>query len=156
MINTVDPSKEYHAKLLVQGNPVTFLLDTGASASLLPKKYVDTSKLNLGPTKTLEMWNGTSGKSCGTANLLVTNPATNRKQGINFDLVAGNHKPILGVVDELRLNLVHINLDNFERVLAVNHKPKQITKGEILKQYEAVFSDKLGTLEGDAHALVYQ
>ena len=53
MINTVDPSKEYNAKLLVQGNPVTFLLDTGASASLLPKKYVDTSKLNLEPTKTL-------------------------------------------------------------------------------------------------------
>ena len=97
------------------------------------------------------MWNGTSKKSCGTANLLVTNPATNKKHRINFDLVAGNHKPILGVVDVLRLNLVHINLDNFERVLAVNHKPKQTTKGEILKQYEAVFSDKLGTLEGDAH-----
>ena len=97
------------------------------------------------------MWSGTSEKPCGTANLLVTNPATNKKHRINFDLVAGKHKPILGVVDVLHLNLVHINLDNFERVLAVNHKPKQTAKGEILKQYEAVFSDKLGTLEGDAH-----
>ena len=40
-------AREYYAKLLVQGKPITFLIDTGASTSLLPVKLVNTSDLNL-------------------------------------------------------------------------------------------------------------
>ena len=149
-VNQINP-KEYHAKLLVQGRPVTFLIDTGASTSLLPVKFADTSDLHLGPPKTLEMWNGSSETSCGTAKLPVTNPVTNKRYHVHFDLVAGNHKPILGISDVLRLNLITINMDNFERVLALSSQPKQTTKPEILKRYESVFADRIGTLEGEAH-----
>lgn len=149
-VNMINP-KEYHAKLLVQGNPVTFLIDTGASTSLLPVDLVDISDLNLGPPKTLEMWNGSSETSAGTVTLKVTNPATKKRHRVLFDLVTGNHKPILGINDVLRMNLVTINIHNFERVLALKTQPKQTTKHEILQQYESVFADKIGTLDGEAH-----
>ena len=53
-----------------------FLIDTGASTSLLAVKFADTSDLHLGPPKTREMWNGSSETSCGTAKLPVTSPVT--------------------------------------------------------------------------------
>ena len=65
----------------------------------------------------------------------------------------GNHKPILGVTDVLRLNLVTINLSNFDRVLTIS-QPQQTTKADILRRYTHVFADKLGTLEGAAHLSV--
>ena len=124
MIYSVNP-KEYHVKLLVQGKPVTCLLDTGASASLLPVKYVDTPRLHLGQPKTLHMWNGTTETSYGTAKLRLTNPVTHEHHHVLFNLVRGDHKPILGLQDVLRMNLITINLDNFERVLAHNQSKPQ-------------------------------
>ena len=152
-INAVGQHNEYCAKLLVQGKPVSFLLDTGASTSLLPAKCVDISRLNLGPTKILEMWNGTSERSCGTASLPVINPATNKRHKIRFDVVSGDHRPVLGLADVLRLDLMKINLDNFDRVLSVKQS-KQTTKNAILEHYANVFADTLGTLPGEAHLSV--
>ena len=119
-------------------------------ASLLPAKYVDTSRLYLGPPKTLHMWNGIIEIFCKTAELPLTNPATHTHHHVLFDLVRGDHKPILRLQDILRMNLVTINLDNFKRVLAISTQPKQATK-EITKQYESVFADRIGTLEGRVH-----
>ena len=50
-VQNTEARKESYAKLQVQGKPVTFLLDTGASTSVLPGKFVDTSQLNLSHRK---------------------------------------------------------------------------------------------------------
>jgi len=153
LINAVGQPSEYCAKLIVQGKPVTFLLDTGSSTSLLPDTCVDTTQLKLGPSRILQMWNGTSERTCGTATLPVTNPATDRRHKIRFDVVPGGHRPVLGLTDVLRLDLVTINLDNVDRVLAI--KPsKQTTKEDIIEKFADVFSDTLGTLPGEAHLSV--
>ena len=127
MIHSAHEAKDYYAKLMVQGKPVNFPLDTGASTSLLPVKYLNTTNMKLGPAKSLAVWNGTAKKSCGTEHLLVTNPATGRRHKVEFDMRDGHHKPSLGVTDVLRLNLVTINLSNFDRVFdyypaTTNHK----------------------------------
>ena len=95
MINAVGQHNEYCAKLLVQGKPVFFLLDTGASAGLFPTKCVYISRLNLGPTRILEMWNGTSERLCSSASLPVSNPATNKRYNIRFDVVSSDYRPVL-------------------------------------------------------------
>ena len=139
--------------LLVQGKPVSFLLDTGASTSLLPAKCIYISRLNLGPTKILEVWNGTSERSCGTASLPVSNSATNKRCKIRFDVVSGDYRPVLGLAGVLRLDLMEISLDNIGRVLSVKQS-KQTTKNAILEQYPHVFANILGTLPGEAHLSV--
>ena len=121
----------------------------GASTSLFPTKNVDTSDLNIGPTKTPEMWNGTSETSRGTAKLSVINPATNKRHYMLFDFVAGNHNPIIGLNGVLRMELITSNLENFEGVLAL--RTKKITKSEILPRHKSVFADRVGTQEGEAH-----
>ena len=70
-----------------------------------------------------------------------------------FYIVPGNHKPIMGVVDVLRMSFVTFNLDNLERGLSMGQS-KQTTKDDIFQKYDAVFSDSLGTLHGEAHQSV--
>ena len=96
------------------------------------------------------MWNGTSERSCGTAFLPVSNPATNKRYKIRFDVVSGDYGPVLGLADVLRLDLMKVNLDNIDRVLSVKQS-KQTTKSGILEQYPDVFADILGTLPGEVH-----
>ena len=154
MVHNKEARKELYAKLLVQGKPVTFLLDTGASTSVLPEKFVNIPRQNLGPSQVLEMWNGAPVESRGTTKLPVTNPVGHAQHKVNFHAVAGNHKPLLGLTVVLRMNLVTVNLDNFKRVLAITSKPKRTTTTDFLRQYETVFSDSLGTLAGEAHLSV--
>ena len=66
------------------------------------------------------MWNGASVQSCGTTRLLVANPVGYTRHKVKFHVVSGNHKPLLGLTDVLKMNLVTVNLDIFERVLAIN------------------------------------
>ena len=153
MINAIDSdTRELQVKLHVQGRPVTFLLDTGASSSLLPESSIDVTQLHLGPPKVLQMWNGSTETSVGTAKLKVVNPRKKTKCSVTFDVVKGKHKPVLGLGDILKMNLIDINFDNFERVLKVTTKP--MAKKDYLDKYPEVFADTLGTLEGEAHLTV--
>ena len=74
---------------------------------------------------------------------------------MHFDLVAGNHKFILGISDvpafELGSQSAWIN---FEHVLGLSCQPKQTTTPEILKRYESAFADRIGTLKGEAHLVL--
>ncbi|MDY6787809.1 MAG: retroviral-like aspartic protease family protein, partial [candidate division WOR-3 bacterium] len=147
-------SKEFNAKLKVQGRTITFLLDTGASSSLLPESCVDVENLNLGPPKILKMWNGSSEMSVGTAKLTVVNPKKNSKHTVTFDVVKGKHKPVLGLTDVLKMNLVSVNLNNFERVLNVKPVAEVRNKATFLKKYPNAFADAVGTFEGDSRLSV--
>ena len=110
---------DFQAKLKVQGKPVAFLLDTGSLSNLLPEKYLDLSSLSLGPPKVLQMWKESSEKSLGTVKRSVTNPKIKSKNFVIFEVVRGDHKPVLGVKDVLKMNLISVNIDNFKRVLNV-------------------------------------
>ena len=55
--------KAVFAKMLVNDANVNFQVDCGASANILPRKYVANEKISQ-CDRTLVMWNGTIGSVC--------------------------------------------------------------------------------------------
>ena len=75
----------HKARMRIQGKDIKFLLDSGASVSLLSTHHVDVSKVNLSKKgKTLRMWNGSTQTSMGTACMNVFNPKTSQSQSVDF------------------------------------------------------------------------
>ncbi len=81
----------HKARMRIQGKDIKFLLDSGASVSLLSTHHVDVSKVNLSHTgKTLRMWNGSTQTSMGTACIKVFNPKTGQSQSVAFEIIPEN------------------------------------------------------------------
>ena len=88
------------------------------------------------------MWNGSAEKSIGTARLKVTNQKKRSKHSVTFDIVIWNHKLVLGLDDILKMDLITVNLENFERILSVKTKGVQLsTKGDYVAAYPDIFDD---------------
>ena len=69
----------------------------------------------------------------------------------------GDHKPVLGVKDILKMDLISVNIDNFERVLNVRSAESRQTPemmADLISRYPEVFADTVGTLAGEAHLSV--
>lgn len=83
-----------HAKMLVGDNLVTFQIDSGATANLIPLKYVNVEIQNT--EKSLQMWNKNDLKPIGSCVLRLKNPKTMKKYKVNFIVVKENLMPIIG------------------------------------------------------------
>ena len=82
--------------MLVKESPVKFQVDCGASANILPLKYVDDEEL--APcSETLVMWNGAKVEPVGSCVLPVNNPKNNDKYKVKFLVVKENLTPLLGL-----------------------------------------------------------
>ena len=78
--------KAVFAEMLVRQKLVRFQIDRGASANILPSKYVE--DVDLEPcSQSLVMWNGTKVKPVGTCALPVVNPRNNTKYKVRFLVV---------------------------------------------------------------------
>ena len=78
--------KTVFAEMLVQQKPVRFQIDCGASANILPPKYLKT--VDIEPCfQSLVMWNGTKVKPVGTCALPVVNPWNCTKDKVRFLVV---------------------------------------------------------------------
>ncbi len=124
--------------MLVDMNNVIFQVDTGASVNLLPTNL---AKDVVPTTKTLRMYNETEVKPIGTCHMSVKNPKTNKKYSVEFVVVTGDFRPILGLSVAEQMNLITVNNDYLERVTAV-------TK---IDEFTEVFGDGIGTLEKTVH-----
>ena len=111
---------------------MSFLLDTGATTTLLPEKYVDISKQSLATRKTLQMYNGSIIISLGSANIWLYNPTMKTKYVVKFDIVKEDLKPILGIEEVIKLKLINIDIDNFESVMVMS-TPVYQKRGDIEK-----------------------
>ena len=77
--------------------PKASLLDTGASANLISTHDVDVSKLKLVTSGLVfTMWNGSTQKVLGRADIEVYNPKQNKSYSVTSDVVPGKLTPILG------------------------------------------------------------
>ena len=132
--------KSVYADMVVNGHTVKFQLDTGATANLIPKKYVPEEAI-LDTTSKLTMWNGATFIPAGTAILDVTNPKSGNVYKLNFIVVEEELMPILGVEAVTDLDLININFDNF--VYASVCAPTVF-----FDKYPRVFDDGLGQLPG--------
>ena len=138
-INTVNKanSKDIKCVMMVNGQRVTFLVDTGATVNLLPARYAN----KITPSKTtLKMWNQTEAPNLGTCKMSLTNPLTKQTVVTDFIVCPDSYTAILGKQTSEKMDLIFIN-NNFERVAAVS-------PDNIVSKHPSVFDGNLGTIPG--------
>ena len=102
--------KAVFAKLLVNDVHVYFQVDCGASANIIPYKYVEKEKTS--PCdRTLVMWNGTKVKPLGTCVVRVGNLRNQKKYDVKFLIVKDDLTPLLG----LKTSLLSLRLLRFTK-----------------------------------------
>ena len=154
-VNGVDDSNRpaaepIYAEMLLNGNPVKFHVDCGASVNVLPMKYVNKEALE--PTnKTLAMWNKTQLRPKGTKRLKVRNPKTDKTYKIEFVVVEENLMPLLGSSAIQDMNIIEVKRNNFKSVSSVRQERATYSlgnKADVIARYADVFCGDVGTLEG--------
>ena len=131
--------------MLVHGNPVVFQADSGVSANILPKKYLQHESIKM-TTKKLQMWNGSMMKPIATTYVKIKNAKTQKKCKVSFIIVNGDFKPILGKRALEMMNLIKINYDEFE---SVNITKEKIPLNDYRKEFSDVFDQNaVGNLPG--------
>ena len=136
-IDSMDNSshKKYvKCKMLVEGQEVPFLIDSGATVNTLPARYA--SKPLEPYTGMLKMWNQAEDKPLGTCRLKVKNPKNGMKYNVPFIVFEGDRLPILSNRTSLQMKLIKFQLGNFD-IAAVTSD-----------LFTDVFDNKLGRLPG--------
>jgi hypothetical protein len=135
--------KAVFAKMLVNDVHVNFQVDCGASANILPYKYVE--KEHISPCdRTLVMWNGTKVKPLGTCVARVVNLRNQKKYDVKFLIVKDDLTPLLGLKTTEEMRLLTIHKENFISNVFC-------TKMEVVDKHAEVFNDDLGRLPGIVH-----
>ena len=126
------------AELLVNDRPIVFQLDTGASSCLISQNDIGPVKLSATASK-LVMWNGSRIDPVGECSLKVTNKKTRTTYPVKFIVVSQNFKPLLGLTECVKMGLVSINEEKFNRVY-VNTVENVPIKGQQNHQNRVFFS----------------
>ena len=138
--------KAVFAEMLVQQKPVRFQIDCGASANILPCKYVE--DVDLEPcSQSLVMWNGTKVKPVGTCALPVINPRNNTKYNVRFSVVKESLTPLLGLNATEKMSLLTVHKENFVSVV-------ENLENDLANNCPDVFDNGLGKLPGKVHLQV--
>lgn len=138
---------QMYAEMKVEGRPVSFHLDTGASNNLISANLIGDTELTTTDT-TLVMWNKDTIQPVGQCRLRVINPKTGNKYLVRFIVVKEKLPPILGAKAIVKMNLVTVNHENFKSVDILSVKVSDKT---LIEKYAEVFGPELGSLPGVAH-----
>ena len=127
------------AKMLLGGSrerqqEVPFEVDCGASCDILPQHYLTSIQHKIETTKTvLKMYDGNLVTPIGKTTLKVTNPRTNSKYLVGFEIVSdGKYVPILGRKSSEKMGLIEVKYDNMhvssikQDTTAATAKPAEI------------------------------
>ena len=142
-VNSVNASKLY-AKMMICGEKdINFQMDCGAEVNILPLSLYNNisspKKPPLCPSKTLlRMYNGAIEKPEGKVSCKTINLKNGKKYLVEYQVVAGDQKPILGSRAIQSMKLMSVNMEN---VLAV-------TSENLAEEYADVFDGGLGRFEG--------
>ena len=138
-VNTVHDrrTKLVRCKMVINGRPVAFLIDSGASVNVLPKKYAK----NLVPSSTSLTSFGGSTLSCvGKTRETLKNTRTKKKFNVEFVVCERDVQPVLGLRAAEQMNLLSLQDDNFEEVFSLSSLDGL-----------SVFKDELGQFPGQQH-----
>ena len=144
------------ATLLVNGQEERFQLDSGSTVNIMADKTVtslfgENGLDDLEKTAvTLVMYNQSEVKPLGRKRFRVVNPKNKKKYSIEFLIVKGACKSILGLRASEHLQLLTINKQNILAMDCHVAVSEAFTKEDCLSQYKEVFSGE-GTLEGELH-----
>ena len=132
-VNTINEKKLIKASLLIKDRTIHFLVDSGASVNVLPKRYCTEI---IPSSKPLLTYGGGRIHSIGTSIEQVYNPKTKTKVKVLFTVVDQDIAPIIGLHTAQELEMIEIKSDNFEQVSTLD-----IDK-------DKVFNSELGTFPG--------
>lgn len=140
-INSVDQhGKDVKCTMIVQGQEVTFQIDTGASVNMIPAQYAR----KIEPTnKIMKMWNNTKMKPVGKTTQNLKNQKNNKEYKVDFIVFEDNFTPLLGLQTSREMELVDIRNENFIQVAQLQPLPTH--------DYHGVFDGTLGKLPGLQH-----
>ena len=146
------------AVMLLNGHRIPFQLDTGATVNILPeesfKEVYGEGSLSLldNADVTLVMYNRTEEKPIGKKRVQVVNPRNGRKYSVEFVVVKGKGKPLLGLRASEQMQLFSVVRQNIMIIHSeeLSQRKTLLTAETILKEHADVFRGE-GELEGDLH-----
>ena len=132
---------EAYGILSVGSTNLKLKLDTGAHTNVLPKSsLVDINcEINTNDSVQLKTYSGHTIQTIGSTTLSCLRD--NVEYPVKFHIVQESVKPVLGLNDCLRLNFVHLSVDH-----VTQPNSDSLSHADILKDYQDLFSGKLGTL----------
>ncbi len=141
--------KPVRCRMIVDNLSVVFLVDSGASINIIPKKWLtDPSRLTP-PERQLLMWNKTPLTPIGSYQATVLNPKTRATYSVKFTVVSEDFMPLIGMETALKMELIDVNEHNMEMVASVS-----TTEVLFDDKYRVLWEEKLGTFEGEVHLKV--
>lgn len=146
-------SKERKAifiNLLIDGSPIKFQIDSGATTNVLPiDKLSSSDKRRMAPDSTkLLTYNNDVIRSSGKITKSVLNPKTGKNHMVDFLIVDSKRIPIIGKLSSEKLGILKVNYRDFEHVNRVS-----TSANDIIEQYSDVFSKELGRFSKTVHLM---
>ena len=138
LANSVD-SQKLNAKMLIKGNNVNFLLDSGATVNVLPesvyRRVCEDPELN-----GLEVPQGTKLSPLGRKRISVRNPQNNKKyrfQKFRLLVRKTNHCLLLGASAIQGMHLITVNAQNI--LTAESSSDKGLTLTQVVRSNTKMF-----------------
>ena len=131
--------------MIVNGSSIVCQVDSGASVNVISANHVHNVRLDKVKTK-LSMYNGSTLKARGKAQLVLKNPKNGKKFKAEFVVVDENLMTLIGKKTSEDMKLITVNYDNFESVSKVDDGADPL-----LSDFADVFGDDQGNLPGIAH-----
>ena len=153
MCHDVNSAQSQHplinCEMLINNKPVRLQFDCGATACILPKRYL--KNLEVRPEiVNLQMWNKSSVKALGKCKVHVKNPVTNEKFKVDFVIVNEAFTPLLSGNAAQAMGLITVNYGNFKLVNGIS-----TASHSYIDKFPAVFKDTPSILPGKrAHLTV--
>lgn len=150
------------ATMLLNGQQVQFELGSGATVNILPEETFkqlygeDREPLQDYAEVILIMYNKTGEKPIGKKRVRVVNPKNGKKYGMEFVVVVGNSRSLLGLRASEQMNLISVIKQNISTVQTQSSLQDEaraltaLTKEYIMKEFADLFTGD-GKLAGDLH-----
>ena len=111
-----------HANLKLNGKPIKFIIDSGATVNVIPATFVKDNKmehlLKKGKKLDITVYGGQKVRTEGTMSVELINPVNRRKVTASVMVVNEKVQPILSCSLCQKLNLIRFNLDQFDSTVS--------------------------------------
>ena len=153
-----------HANLKLNGKPIKFMIDSGATVNVIPATFVKDNKmehlLKKGKKLDITVYGGKKVRTEGTMRVELINPVNRRKVTASVMVVNEKVQPILSCSLCQKLNLIRFNLDQFDSTVPAVECEEQALKDirkldiddsikGILLEFPDVFEERVGEFEGE-------
>ena len=156
-----------HANLKLNGKPIKFMIDSGATVNVIPATFVKDNKmehlLKKGKKLDISVDGGKKVRTEETMRVELINPVNRRKVTASVMVVNEKVQPILSCSLCQKLNLIRFNLDQFDSTVSAvecddlkEQTLKDIRKLDIddsikgiLLEFPDVFEERVGEFEGE-------